>query len=72
MHVGHMVGNRVNFVMCRQQGTSLSAGASLPLNLMMERQPLEIIQAQLREHLNEVPQDTAVLQKLLRGSLARA
>jgi hypothetical protein len=39
---------------------------------MMERQPLEIIQAQLREHLNQVPQDTAVLQKLLRGSLARA
>ena len=58
--------------MCRQQGSSLLAGASLPLNLMMERQPLEIFQAQLREHLNQEPQDTAVLQKLLRGSLARA
>ena len=74
IHVVIMVKNRVYSFMlqCRQQGTSLSADVSLPFNLMLERQPPEIIQAQLREHLKQVPQDTDVLQEVLRGSLARA
>ena len=74
LHTFYFLGNIINVIMfqCRQQGSLLSASAPLPSSLTLDRQPPQVIQAQLREQFEAVPQDGGVWEELLMGSLARA